>query len=84
MKTMQELFEAVEVKPKNPGILEVPDGKGVMDLPLSHFEDLVNKKGLSAISKALVNLERWNKEKNPKLSSWAKDIEKKISAKMDK
>lgn len=32
----------VEIEVKNKGILEVPEGKNVDDLPMSHFEKLVN------------------------------------------
>ena len=73
------LLEAVDVQPEHPGILAVPEGKDVMELPLSHFVSLAKDKGLAAISKALVNLARWNKEKNPKLSNWADAMQAKLS-----
>jgi hypothetical protein len=58
----------------HPGILEVPEGSSVMDLGYEHFEDLAKSKGLGAIVKALLNLERWNSKSNPKLSSWARGM----------
>lgn len=69
----------VNIDVKHEGILEVPENKNVDDLPLSHFVNLVNKKGLSAIVRALNNLQVWNKNKNPKLSKWAKNIISKLN-----
>ncbi len=66
-------------KVTHPGILEVPKGTGVSDLPLKHFIKLAEKKGLSAIVKALMNLYRWNKEENPPLSKWAKNMQERLS-----
>ena len=72
------------IQATNPGVLEVPEGKDVMELPLSHFEALAKKVGLSEVVKALLNLWRWNQEKNPKLSAWAKDMQEKLSKSMEK
>jgi hypothetical protein len=65
---------------KNPGILEVPEGKTVSEMPASYFIGLAKKKGRGAIVKALMNLYRWNKNKNPKLSAWAKKTQEAVSA----
>lgn len=78
---IQEQDVNIEVKHK--GILEVPENKKVDDLPLSHFVNLVNKKGLSAIVKALNNLHVWNKNENPKLSKWAKNMIYKLHKEFD-
>jgi hypothetical protein len=56
---------------RNPGVLDIPEGKKVTDLSLSHFETLAQKKGIGAVSRALNNLARWNTKKDPKLSQWA-------------
>lgn len=72
------LNEAVDINVKNPGILEVPDGKSVEDLPVNHFKSLIDKKGRGAIIRALTNLEVWNKNDNPKLSKWAKSMKSKL------
>jgi hypothetical protein len=64
----------------HPGVLEVPDGKDVQSLPLAHFVGLAKTKGEGAVSKALMNLYRWNKTKNPGLSSWAKSMQEKLAA----
>lgn len=74
----------VEIEVKHEGILEVPEGKNVDDLPMSHFEKLAKKKGLSNITKALNNLQVWNKKKDPKLSKWAGDMIDKLNKKLKK
>lgn len=88
MKTFKEILnEATDVKKikvTNPGILEVPEGKNIMSLPVSHFVALAKKKGLAPIVKALLNLYRWNENDNPKLSAWAKSTQEAVSATMKK
>ena len=74
----------IEIEVKHEGILEVPEGKNVDDLPVSHFVNLAKKKGLSKITKALNNLQVWNKKKNPSLSKWAGNMIDKVSKKMEK
>jgi len=69
-----------KAKPTHPGILDVPDGKDVMSLSSKHFIKLANDKGVGPIVKALLNLWRWNQEKDPKLSSWAKKMQETVSA----
>ena len=76
--------ETPNIEIKNKGILEVPEGKNVDDLPLSHFVNLANKKGLSKITKALNNLQVWNKNDDPKLSKWAGDMIDKLNKKLKK
>lgn len=76
--------ETPNIEVKHEGILEVPKGKNVDDLPLSHFEKLANKKGLSKITKALNNLQVWNKNDDPKLSKWAGDMVDKLNKKLGK
>ncbi|MFW6129859.1 MAG: hypothetical protein ACOC56_01670 [Atribacterota bacterium] len=67
-------------KVTHPGILEVPEGKDVADLPLEHFVKLAKNKGVDAIVKALMNLYRWNKNDDPPLSKWAKNMQERLSA----
>ena len=76
--------ETSNIEVKHEGILEVPEGKNVDDLPLSHFVNLANKKGLSKITKALNNLQVWNKNDDPKLSKWAGDMIDKLNKKLKK
>lgn len=68
----------VDIEVKHSGLLEVPDGKEVDQLPQSHFQQLIDKKGYEAIIKGLTNLEVWNKNKNPKLSQWASNMADKL------
>ena len=70
-----------DMEVKHEGILEVPEGKNVDDLPIKHFQSLIDKKGYGKIIKALTNLEVWNKKKNPELSSWAKNMIEKLQKK---
>lgn len=67
-----------DIKPKNEGILEVPEGKNVNDLPVKHFKTLIDKKGRAPIIRALTNLEVWNKNDNKSLSAWAKKMKKSL------
>lgn len=76
--------ETPNIEVKNKGVLEVPEGKNVDDLPLSHFVKLANKKGLSKITKALNNLQVWNKNNDPKLSKWAGNMIDKLNKKLKK
>ena len=67
-----------DIETKNPGILEVPEGKNVDNLPVKHFKALIDKKGRAPIIRALTNLEVWNKNDNKSLSSWAKKMKKSL------
>lgn len=67
-----------KIKAKNEGILEVPEGKNVDDLPISHFKKLIDKNGREPVIRALTNLEVWNKNENKSLSSWAKKMKKSL------
>jgi len=71
----------VKIPVKHPGVLEVPEGKDVEDLGEEHFKKLISKKGWPEISKALTNLHTWNKDRNPKLSKWADNMQAKLSKK---
>lgn len=70
-----------QIEAKNSGILEVPAGKNVNDLPQSHFEKLVDKIGYEKVIRALTNLEVWNKDKNKALSTWASGMADKLKKK---
>lgn len=84
-KSGKQLTEKdTEIEVKNPGILEVPEGKKVNELPQSHFEKLAKKKGLGKITKALNNLQVWNKNDDPELSKWAGNMIDKLNNKLKK
>ena len=79
-KYLESLFEEdVKIPVKHPGLLEVPEGEDVEKLPLSHFKALVKRKGWEKISRGLINLKVWNKERNPSLSSWADKTQEKLA-----
>lgn len=84
IKSKLGITEGTEIPVKHPGVLEVPEGKNVDDLPMSHFEKLANKKGLGKITKALNNLQVWNKKKNPELAKWADSMIDKLNKKLKK
>lgn len=75
--------EDVEIEVKNTGVLEVPENKNVDELPIKHFVALANKKGLSTVTRALNNLQVWNKNKDPKLSKWAGDMIDKVTKRVE-
>jgi len=75
--------EDVEIEVKNTGVLEVPENKNVDELPIKHFVALANKKGLSTVTRALNNLQVWNKNKDPKLSKWAGDMIDKVTKRFE-
>ena len=66
--------QKVDIKVKHPGILEIPEGKKFWQLPLSHYNNLIAKKGYGKIIKALTNLKTWNKNDDPKISERADKI----------
>lgn len=84
MLAVSSLFEQFKIPVTHPGVLEVPEGKKVEDLGKDHFNGLIQKKGWGEVSKALTNLETWNKNKNPKLSSWAGNMQKSLAKVHDK
>jgi hypothetical protein len=71
--------QQVKIEAEHPGVLEVPEGKSVESLGIDHFNELIKKKGWPEISKAITNLNVWNKDKNPTLSSWANDMQDRCS-----
>jgi len=76
--------QKVKIEVEDPGKLEVPEGKDIEDLPESHFQNLIKKKGWGKISKALINLKVWNKTKNKPLSLWANNMQEKLAAWVEK
>lgn len=60
------------------GILRVPAGKHVSQLPVSHFKKLMKSEGKAEVIRALTNLQRWNKRKEPSLSEWAVRMKRKL------
>lgn len=83
-KRWSEAKKSVKIDVENPGVLEVPEDKKFWQLPLSHFEKLVDKKGYAKIIRALTNLEVWNKNDDPDISKKASDIADKLKKKFKK
>jgi len=84
VESLDEARKTVDIETKHEGILEVPEGKSVDELPQSHFEALVDKKGYEAIIRALNNLAVWNKNNNKPLANWAEGMMKKLRDKYRK
>ena len=78
-KTLKEDEPQVKIPVKHPGVLDVPEGKNIEDLPYEHFAALAKKKGFGEISKALNNLHVWNKDKHPVLAAWANKMQERLS-----
>lgn len=74
----KRILAAKKIEVKNPGILEVPEGRSVSSLGINHFKKLIEKKGYAPIIRALTNLQVWNKNENPKLSKWAEDMSERL------
>jgi len=84
MLSIYSLFEQqVEIEAENPGLLEVPKNRKITSMSLNHFKELIKEKGWEPISKGLVNLQVWNKNKNPGLSAWARRVRKKLKKWVD-
>lgn len=76
-----------DIKPKNPGILELKDGAFKdwnIEKLVKHVVDVAKDKGKAKVSKALQNLIRWNKNENPAMSKKAQSVFDKYSKEMDK
>lgn len=74
---LEILNEKTMVKAKYEGVLAMPEGAWNTwnaSKIVSHVIDQAKKRGKGAISKAIVNLVRWNKKQNPKLSRKAQGV----------
>ena len=68
---------ANDIKAKNPGILDLPeDGfktKSVEALA-KHFITLAKTKGAAPVMRAILNIERWNKNRDKSLADKARSV----------
>lgn len=68
---------APDIKAVHAGLLKLPDG-AFAEWPVkklvAHMKKLIADKGQGPIMKGLVNLERWNKNDNPKMSKKARAV----------
>jgi len=76
--------QQVKIPIRHEGILEVPEGKDITSLGSGHFMKLIDKHGWPAISKALINLKVWNKNRNKALSTWADSMQAKLAKQVEK
>ena len=79
LKKLNSLIqEATKIDVKHPGVLEIPKNKKFWEMPITHYEGLVERKGYQRIIKALTNIETWNKDKHKDISKKASDIADKL------
>jgi hypothetical protein len=79
-KKVSEAGDTKSIKATHPGILDLPDGKHFWQVPISHYVNLAKKKGKGAIMRALTNLERWNKNKEPEIAKKARALIDRLKA----
>lgn len=73
LKSLREnIMEDIEVS--HPNMLEIPANKKFWELPISHYDELIKRKGKDAIIHALTNLQNWNVNTNPDISKKAQEI----------
>ena len=64
--------------PNKDTILDPPKGKQLQEMSIDYYQSLIKKKGFVSVNKALVNLEVFNKSKNPELSGWAQSTRRSL------
>ena len=82
MDATSEKWKKFEITHQN--VLEIPKNKTFLKMPISHFVNLAKRKGRALIVRALLNLERWNKTKNPAIAKHARAAIKAIAKAFDK
>lgn len=87
-KTKDRPFSGVDVTKiltdkDNDNLFELPDDKKFWEVPVSHFEDLVKRKGRVLIEGALINLRIFNSNNNPEISKKAEDLRLVLKKKFD-
>jgi len=76
-----------DIKVVNPDIESLPENawnEWSIDKLASHFVSQAKQKGREAISKSIMNIERWNSEKNPDLSKKARSVFEKYKSQLEK
>ena len=80
---LEKTSDTKKIKSENPGITGLPEGawkKWSVGKLVNHFISKAKSKGKPAISKAVMNIERWNKNDNPTLSKKARSVMNKLKA----
>lgn len=60
--------------------LDIPDGKKITDMPMSHFKNLVNKDGETETLKKLNMVANIHSKTNKELSDWTKGVIKNLKS----
>jgi len=73
----QVMANTKDIKAKNPGIMEMPEGawdRWSVKKLVAHFTTMGKKKGKPETARAIMNIERWNKNRDPALSAKARSV----------
>lgn len=76
-----------DIKVVNPDIQNLPKNawnEWSIEKLASHFVSLAKDKGREEVSKSIMNIERWNSEKNPDLSKKARSVFEKYKSQLEK
>jgi hypothetical protein len=83
-KSVMEADEPkVKIPIEEPGGLELKKGKDVEDTSAEHFKKLIQKDGWDTVSKRIITLKVFNKNKNPSLSSKMDNLQAKLAKWVD-
>jgi hypothetical protein len=83
-KSVMEADEPkVKIPIEEPGGLELKKGKDVEDTSAEHFKKLIQKDGWDTVSKRIITLKVFNKNKNPALSSKMDNLQAKLAKWVD-
>jgi len=69
----------VKIGPVKKGELELPKGKDVEETSEEHFKNLIKKDGWEKVSKRIIALKVWNKNRNPALSKKMDTLQAKLA-----
>jgi len=75
-----------DIKAKHPGVTGLPDGAWLdwdVEKIVNHLISSAKKRSKGAIARAVNNIARWNKERNPELSKKASTVMKTLSSNSD-
>lgn len=79
-KSVMEADEPkVKIPIEEPGGLELKKGQDVEDTSVEHFKRLIQKDGWDTVSKRIITLKVFNRNKNPSLSSHMDSLQAKLA-----
>ncbi len=82
-KSVMEADEPKVKIPIEPGEMELKKGQDVEDTSINHFQKLIQKDGWDTVSKRIITLKIFNKNKNPALSSKMDNLQNTLSKWVD-